>query len=552
MGKRKLFIQTTLEAANFFSHEKSFNIPSRPSTGLVFFPDNPTTNRSFDFSPWYGVGIDDITGEWQRQIERFLAGMDNQVSTTTVVNYCYIAGRNFLDFMALSSQSSKKEITLLDIDRNTINGFLHFLYQRNISTLSQRAIYSACRSVLKAIGLRGKIKITLRGKPDLLTFPINPFPGSNRRARGESPLPQHQRLAFSIALREATKPLMSLQIAPGPDLLSYVLLSIALHTGRNTTPLLELSCNCLIPHPRQGLMFLQLNKRRGHFEDKVVIRENTISDEETWPAINFSMAQLIQKVIELTAPLREKAPSHLKTLLWLYRVPAGPTTGQLTTLTSSVILHHTNKLIKEARLVDDNGNQLRLNISRLRKTFINRIYEVLDGDIISTVAAAGNSPQVTEKNYLRSTEQSRLNWKKMGIVLTSELLNTNPDNLEQTPTGHCRNRKSGEYAPTTPGAQCFSFLNCLRCRHYVVTTDDLYRVFSFYWRVLYEHNRVSKRCWKRFYAFIPRLIERNVVTPGLQNHIFRQADIDLARESAKHSPHPFWAYNTPLTWLEKQ
>jgi hypothetical protein len=198
--------------------------------------------------------------------------MDNQVSTTTVVNYCCIAGRNFLDFMALSSQSSQKEITLLDIDRNTINGFLHFLYQRNISTLSQRAIYSACRSVLKAIGLRGKIKITLRGKPDLLTFPINPFPGSNRRARGESPLPQHQRLAFSIALREATKPLMSLQIAPGPDLLSYVLLSIALHTGRNTTPLLELSCNCLIPHPRQGLMFLQLNKRRGHFEDKVVIR----------------------------------------------------------------------------------------------------------------------------------------------------------------------------------------------------------------------------------------------------------------------------------------
>lgn len=37
MGKRKLFIQTTLEAANFFSHEKSFNTPSRPSTSLFFF-----------------------------------------------------------------------------------------------------------------------------------------------------------------------------------------------------------------------------------------------------------------------------------------------------------------------------------------------------------------------------------------------------------------------------------------------------------------------------------------------------------------------------------
>jgi hypothetical protein len=122
------------------------------------------------------------------------------------------------------------------------------------------------------------------------------------------------------------------------------------------------------------------------------------------------MAQLIQKVIELTAPLREKATSHLKTLLWLYRVPAGPTTGQLTTLTSSVILHHTNKLIKEARLVDDNGNQLRLNISRLRKTFINRIYEVLDGDLISTLRLPATAPG-DGKNYLRSTEQSDLTGK---------------------------------------------------------------------------------------------------------------------------------------------
>jgi len=82
----------------------------------------------------------------------------------------------------------------------------------------------------------------------------------------------------------------------------------------------------------------------------------------------------------------------------------------------------------------------------------------------------------------------------MERILTTELLSVSPKNLAQTPAGRCRHRRNGEYAPTTPGAQCYSFLNCLRCRHYVVTADDLHRVFSFFWRVLYERNRVSKHC----------------------------------------------------------
>lgn len=552
MGRRKLFTQTTLTAAKFLPRDIPAGNPLRPSVTVVSFPANPTTNRHYDFAPWYGVGIDNITAGWQQQIERFLAGLDNDVAVTTIVNYCCIGGRNFLEFMVLSSQTAQHELTLNDINRNTIDGFLSFLCQKNITMLSQRAIYSACRSVLIAIGLRGKINLTLRGRPDLLTFPTNPFPGCNRRARGESPLTQPQRRAFATALKSALSPLMTLSSSPGPDLLSYALLVIALHTGRNTTPLLELTTSCLIPHPREGLMFLQLNKRRGHSEDKVVIRHEATQDETSWPAIRLTVARLIRNVIRLTEPLRDEALPRLKSSLWLYRVPAGSTSGQLTTLTSSVLLHHTDKLIKHANLTDDNGNWLRLNVSRLRKTFINKVYEILDEDLIATAAAAGNSPQVTAHNYLSPPEKAGLRWQKMGRILTTELLSISPGNLAQTPAGRCRDRRNGEYAPTTPGAQCYSFLNCLRCHHYVVTADDLHRVFSFFWRVLYERSRVSKNCWKQYYAYIPRLIERTVIIPGIQHGIFRQSDVDQARETARHSPHPFWSYERPLAWLEKQ
>jgi hypothetical protein len=92
------------------------------------------------------------------------------------------------------------------------------------------------------------------------------------------------------------------------------------------------------------------------------------------------------------------------------------------------------------------------------------------------------------------------------------------------------------------GTTCLSFLNCLRCRNYVVTGDDLYRLFSFYWRVLRERERMNARAWDKHYAHIPRLIERDVVNAGLQKKIFRISDVEAAR--ARAEPHPFWKFDS--------
>jgi hypothetical protein len=45
-----------------------------PASTVVRFPEagNATSRRSFEFSGWYGAGIDQITYACQRQIERFL------------------------------------------------------------------------------------------------------------------------------------------------------------------------------------------------------------------------------------------------------------------------------------------------------------------------------------------------------------------------------------------------------------------------------------------------------------------------------------------------
>jgi hypothetical protein len=86
-----------------------------------------------------------------------------------------------------------------------------------------------------------------------------------------------------------------------------------------------------------------------------------------------------------------------------------------------------------------------------------------------------------------------------------------------------------------------SFLNCLRCRHYAITSDDLYKLFSFYYRVYEERNRMDKRRWGREYAHIPRLIDDYIVAEGLKRGVFKAAEVSEARERARTTPHPFWS-----------
>ena len=111
-----------------------------------------------------------------------------------------------------------------------------------------------------------------------------------------------------------------------------------------------------------------------------------------------------------------------------------------------------------------------------------------------------------------------------------------------TPTGRCSDPINGQYAPKSEGATCINFLNCLRCRHYVVTGEDLYKLYSFYFRVFAERKHMDKRRWSRDYAHIPRLIDEYIVAEGLRRGCFKLSTVEAAREHARTKPHPFWSY----------
>ncbi|MCU1775204.1 hypothetical protein [Pseudomonas sp. 13B_3.2_Bac1] len=548
MGRRKIFNKTDLSVPKVeHRHDPVGNVvilpePLPPTHTTVKFGRNASNSRSFDFARWYGCDIDPITYACQRQIERFLAGQDGGVSTCTVAAYCTCGLRHFLECCAMRATAFNHDLTLRNVDRDLIDSYLGHLTGLGVSTTTQKSIYTATKPVLLALGRRGLIPLITSG--DASTFPRNPFPNSNRKAKGETALTNREQQAFSIALRQAIKPIWTDDALLTSELLAYALLVVALHTGRNTTPLLEMTRDCLHPHPKDNTVFLTLWKRRGYNSSKVALR--AVSDAEhllgSTPTVKYNVERLIRRVMVITEPFDSEAPGEIKGRVWLHRIRGGKDVGQVAVLNQHSLLLAMRRLVAEHALTDTDGKPLRINISRLRKTFANRIFELTDGDLATTAAALGNTSQVTDQYYLAPSEITRSNWQFMGEVLVQELLTrTIGATYRNTPVGRCADPVNGQYAPKREGATCMNFMNCLRCRHYAVTAEDLHKLFSFYFHVLAERSRMDKRRWAREYAHIPRLIEQYIVAEGLRRGIFKVEAVEAARERARALPHPFWS-----------
>lgn len=541
MRKKKTFIKTDLQIDAIHSDPRS-HICKPEKTLVRLNPESLTGGATYNFGRWYGCGVDEITFALQEQIERFVAGQDAELSKVTVSGYCTLGVAPFLEYLTLISVAMEAPLSLKDINRDMIDGYLHFLATSGISTPSQKGKYDKTKAVLTALGRRGRLHIIHIG--DQATFPTSPYPGAQHKVKGETPLTREERKRFALVLNEALAPIFQSETVPlTSELVSLAVLAVALYTGRNTTPILRMPTNCLKSHPKEDTMFLVLYKRRGNSYSKVALR----NDLQTWrmvdgtTTVRWNIVVLIRRITELSEPLRQRAPAAIRDRLWLFEVAKGARAGQVSALEAPNFGRCVSEHVKRSSLINRDGEPLRINISRLRKTFVNRLSELLNSDIVATANAAGNTPTTTANSYLRPGENAKSNWRFMGELLVTELLANQVGVVEKTPVGQCTDVRFGEFAAKkVDGPVCMSFLNCLRCSNYAVTGDDLHRLYSFYWRVLGERSRIDRRRWDRQFAHIVRLIERDVIAAGVKRRIFKQAQVDEARERARVDPHPFW------------
>lgn len=553
MSKRKTFKKVnlalpTIAAATQGHLEK----PIRPlSTRVHFSSVVPTHRNSHDFGEWYGVGIDEITYACQEQVTRLLGKQDADVEQITIVNYC--SGLDlFLEYSAFCSHVAGHELGLGHINREFIDGYLMFLAARHESVVTRKGYYYFAKAVLLALGRRGLIHVEDKG--DDRTFPRNPYPDNDRATVGDVPYSPTERKAIAIALKKAVQPLFDQEAALSSKLLTAALLVTALYTGRNTTPLLEMSPTALVDHPKGDRALLLLHKRRGRRVYKATLRKDLPKGTapDTAASAGDGVERMIKLIIERTENLRRDAPKEIKDRLWLFRTSngtrTGKTKGSVIALGRSTLIQSAKALAEEFDLRDDHGDRLRITVRRLRTTFVNRVFQLLHGDLALTAIAAGNTPRVAGTNYLRPGQDAQKNWRFMGEVLVQELHSGSIGATEKTPSGRCSDPHDSNYA-SADGQICTSFLNCVRCRNYVVTADDLYRVYSLYWRLLRERDRVSRRRWRQQFAHVIRLIERDVIAAGLEKGIFKPKEVEAARLRARDDPHPFWRTDTLIEML---
>tara|TARA_R110002072_G_scaffold189948_2_gene347005 strand:- start:10009 stop:11607 length:1599 start_codon:yes stop_codon:yes gene_type:complete len=492
-------------------------------------PANTVVNvgYNFDFGPWYHKGIDEIVSACQQQISHWVITRDGDYSVKTLNSCCYNGINHFLDFMVVLRNTLESDITFNNFNKNTNELFIQYLGQSDTDRTTQYNRYTHSKIVLRGLLQRNIIK-----QPNI--FPKNPFPNANRRKKGALPLSSKERNELSSALRKELKQLASDNDDPLDGfVLTCCLLAIALRTGRNTSPLLEMKTDCLRDHPlKENRKLLVVFKRRGGKSHVVSLR--TPEEIETITTILPDVVTIIDQVIAKTDALRKKVNEEQRQNVWLYPSARRKDYGVITSLNDLTICQNIKRLIDKYSLQDTDGKSMEINVSRLRATFINRLWKLSGNDPIITAKLGGHTLKVSNDHYLQATPEMQRDHKFMGDVLVQELMtNTLGSHADNTPVGKCGDPLNGDRAPKN-GQHCTDFLSCFRCRSCVITGDDLYRLFSFYWLIIKERNEIGTRHWGKVYGHIIRIIDRQIAPQ------FPSEQVEAARQRAKNAPHPFW------------
>ncbi|MEQ9011308.1 hypothetical protein [Algiphilus sp.] len=500
-----------------------------PARTVVRLTEHAGSARNLDLSRYYGTNCDVVVYACQRTLERMVEASEKSggktLSPRTIASYFSSGLAAFLPHCATMAAALERELRLDDIDRDLIDHFVAQLQQSGGKLSTQWRQYSTTKSVLVAMAQSGWIAQDI--------FPRNPFPHSNRSMKGQPALSEPERKAVLKALKADMRSIVKGAGALTGRELCVCLLAIAARTGINPTPALELLTDCLQPHPLKADRYVLVSyKRRGNATRIQSLRR--AADIEAMVTALPDVARIIDFIHDRNAELRANSPHPAS--LFVYETKGGRTAGAKARLSEIMLQKGIAAFCKRHDLRDADDQPLRLNLMRLRKTFENRLFSLSGQDPFLTAKLGGHTPKISNDHYLEAPEESERNWHLMGEIRTEQLLSQGRVAAlptENTPVAQCRDTVAGDLAPKN-GEHCQKFLACFRCKSFVVTGDDLYRVFSLYWMLVGMRQRMGASAWKRVYGHIIRIIDREIAPK------FDAELVAIQRQRAKADPHPFW------------
>lgn len=412
---------------------------------------------------------------------------------------------------------------------------------------SQMAHYNAVKSLLKH--LRRWVPHETRS----LSFPRNPFPNSARRMSPRQSYSEAESQRLLVALNQDLRALHSGEHdIKETQILGIHLLVLGLATGRNQQSVLELPRDCLQPHAAPGRKLLVTSKRRGYSTHVTSLRSSDPQAMRTEPrdvVIPNNVAEHIEWLADHTAPLALLADERYTDRIFL-RIPSnGKDKGKVVPMTASSVNATLTLFVRRHGLQDDHGNVLALCFARLRPTFGNAIYARSGGDLRAVQKALNHADLRTTVNHYLALPphaerdhalvvEGMVGWAKreiegkVMIAADGSIPLANVENLlsggYNTGVARCRNPfRENE-------SVCSKFFTCFKCQNMVVFEDDLWRLYSFYYRLLHERIKIAPHHWSLTYGPIIRRIDAEIAPQ------FPAAAVELARSRAQREPHPMW------------
>lgn len=492
--------------------------------------------ETVDLSSWLGKGFDEWVWASVTQLKAFISG--GAQTQASVFTYGRQGMPSFFEFI----ESTKATFTPATMTPRHVGQFVAWLKDRpNWSPVTKRNRYTFVKSML--MGMRRRQVVSL----GIEAFPHNPFPQASSRKIGETPLSPGERSKLAEAIRLDVIALHHGAFSGTEcDGLTVYLLALGLRTGMNTTPMLELQRNAVGPHPFiPNMRLIRGLKRRGNSISRKALRTTRVDQAPI--SVPMDGVALLEKVLERTQPLLADAGPRRRDHVWLYRVGSTTTrhAGQVRSLNSALLAKGITNLVDRHELVDDEGARLRLNLSRLRKTMENRLWRLSNGDLFTVSLIMGHDQKVADQSYLRVTDDMRQDATIVGEALPAIYRdgataqtgrNVTPIHLDNTPVGSCKDTLFGDMAPKDGHNHCARFVSCFNCRSYALvgSSEDLYRLFSFYWFLTIEITRIASQNWKEHFAWILSQIDAFTASN------FDPQLVNQEKLRAKAAPHKFW------------
>jgi hypothetical protein len=504
---------------------------------------------------WRGRGID----SWLDEISKTLLcrSQSGAFEKLTIDNQARTA-RFFFEFLLSSSGKGLARRGLAKLTSIDMAAYASWLKEmataQEWKPSTSRTIYSRTKTLLwEALRSHGDSR-----DPRHL-FQKNPFPGSYGSEETASPLSEREFSALASALKKALadhhhqrRPLT------GASLPTARLLAVAMRTGMNRMPLIELTQSCLSEGLLPGTKLLQAKKHRGRTVQVKALRGGEAVVEQS--VVPMDAVAIIQDAIADARALRSEAVPYVQDLLWLYRKAA-----RVELLRYGTFDWALRSLVRRWGVVGDDGKPLLVNASRLRSTFASMAWRVTDGDPIAVAGLLGNSPRIADTHYLRVTHEDLANaagFMSAGLVemmtpsgrravAAKGAAGFDPVLCSPTPSGRCSHNRSSSDAFRSDQQTCTDFHRCLSCRSFVVVgeEEDLWRLFSYqaYLRAEVEQLAASSLA-SDLIAWCQDAI--TFIDAFVQKH-FDKATVSAAVGRANETMHPFWAFECQKSNLRR-